>query len=419
MNLGRVLSHTAGALAEDMEENRKYVRSAKDRMQADLYQQGLERRNKVKQARRDLESAVDFLSNEGMENEKMVALLAENPKEFLNLYKMAQTAKMEGRLSSDILNNAVKLAQGYEAADMTPSELIKRATPDFVQGSDLEIPEDKRTGLAKLFRRPDMGVIMGEVFAEDAMPGVKGGDVFASMQADVVQGKKGERGASTDYKGFNPMDDRNILFFQKQMWSEYEEAMKLKIASMQEEISRVDPDTGDRIYSDQEAQTMQGEIDRLSEYTSIDSPTALEEAMEAIGYDIAKRYNADYPEIFKPTFVSPDIYNENILEQSSSEDGEGGGNEPEPETGNDPETGTGNGTGDEPRTVNYSVIELEEGQDPKTAAQDWFRNNPPGTGDPSRRFVQIDTPDGPKYYKYVDKRGRGTGAMIVVEEIEE
>ena len=154
LNLGRVLSHTAGSLADEMRENREYVRDAKDRMQADLYQKGLERRQAVKKARLDMESAVDFLTNEGLEQEKIVALLSENPKEFLQFYKTAQQAKLEGRLSSSILNNAVKVAQGYQSSDMTPSELIKQATPDFIQGTDLEIEEDKRTGLAKLFRRP-------------------------------------------------------------------------------------------------------------------------------------------------------------------------------------------------------------------------------------------------------------------------
>ena len=61
MNIGRVLSHTAGGLAEEMRTNREFVRDAKDRLKADLFNQKQERANAQKKVRLEMESAVDFL----------------------------------------------------------------------------------------------------------------------------------------------------------------------------------------------------------------------------------------------------------------------------------------------------------------------------------------------------------------------
>ena len=110
MDLGRVLSHTAGGLAEDMQNNREYVRTAKDRLKADLFAQGQERRNAQKKARKSMEYAVDFLSNEGLENEKLLYLLSEDPKELMRLAKMAEERKLDGSLNAQALNAAVELA---------------------------------------------------------------------------------------------------------------------------------------------------------------------------------------------------------------------------------------------------------------------------------------------------------------------
>lgn len=360
LNLGRVLSHTAGSLADEMRENREYVRDAKDRMQADLYQKGLERRQAVKAARLDMESAVDFLTNEGLEQEKIVALLSENPKEFLQFYKTAQQAKLEGRLSSSILNNAVKVAQGYQSSDMTPSELIKQATPDFIQGTDLEIEEDKRTGLAKLFRRPDLGVIMSEVYANDAMAGVKGADIIASMQADLVQGKKGPKGASIEYRGLTPMDPTDIYQFQGIVTKRYD-------AALEKEIIRLNAIDRSGMSSDENT-ALQRRIDNAKKLQDIEDDGLRMEAIMTqtdVGFDIAKEFNRMSPQIFadQPSFISPDLYNTYIAGDEQYERPD----QPESPASEDEET----------FEVNTITITADDDADAK--AQAWFNSNPDET----------------------------------------
>lgn len=360
LNLGRVLSHTAGSLADEMRENREYVRDAKDRMQADLYQKGLERRQAVKAARLDMESAVDFLTNEGLEQEKIVALLSENPKEFLQFYKTAQQAKLEGRLSSSILNNAVKVAQGYQSSDMTASELIKQATPDFIQGTDLEIEEDKRTGLAKLFRRPDLGVIMSEVYANDAMAGVKGADIIASMQADLVQGKKGPKGASIEYRGLTPMDPTDIYQFQGIVTTRYD-------AALEKEIIRLNAIDRSGMSSDENT-ALQRRIDNAKKLQDIEDDGLRMEAIMTqtdVGFDIAKEFNRMSPQIFadQPSFISPDLYNTYIAGDEQYERPD----QPESPASEDEET----------FEVNTITITADDDADAK--AQAWFNSNPDET----------------------------------------
>ena len=360
LNLGRVLSHTAGSLADEMRENREYVRDAKDRMQADLYQKGLERRQAVKAARLDMESAVDFLTNEGLEQEKIVALLSENPKEFLQFYKTAQQAKLEGRLSSSILNNAVKVAQGYQSSVMTPSELIKQATPDFIQGTDLEIEEDKRTGLAKLFRRPDLGVIMSEVYANDAMAGVKGADIIASMQADLVQGKKGPKGASIEYRGLTPMDPTDIYQFQGIVTKRYD-------AALEKEIIRLNAIDRSGMSSDENT-ALQRRIDNAKKLQDIEDDGLRMEAIMTqtdVGFDIAKEFNKMSPQIFadQPSFISPDLYNTYIAGDEQYERPD----QPESPASEDEET----------FEVNTITITADDDADAK--AQAWFNSNPDET----------------------------------------
>ena len=360
LNLGRVLSHTAGSLADEMRENREYVRDAKDRMQADLYQKGLERRQAVKAARLDMESAVDFLTNEGLEQEKIVALLSENPKEFLQFYKTAQQAKLEGRLSSSILNNAVKVAQGYQSSDMTASELIKQATPDFIQGTDLEIEEDKRTGLAKLFRRPDLGVIMSEVYANDAMAGVKGADIIASMQADLVQGKKGPKGASIEYRGLTPMDPTDIYQFQGIVTKRYD-------AALEKEIIRLNAIDRSGMSSDENT-ALQRRIDNAKKLQDIEDDGLRMEAIMTqtdVGFDIAKEFNRMSPQIFadQPSFISPDLYNTYIAGDEQYERPD----QPESPASEDEET----------FEVNTITITADDDADAK--AQAWFNSNPDET----------------------------------------
>lgn len=407
MNIGRVLSHTAGGLAEEMRGNREFVRDAKDRLKADLFNQKQERANAQKKVRLEMESAVDFLSSEGLEREKLLYLLAENPKELMTLAEMANKRKLDGSLSAQALNRAVEIAQNFEAPDMTPSELIKRSTPDFIEAADVEIPEDKRNLIQRLFQRPGVDVIAGEVYASEIAPGITGADIVASMEAPSVQNKPGPRGGRVDYGSLQPVDERIILDRQNRLLDEYDVMLAEQL-----ELSR---GSSDQSAAEGIATTV--ELEKIQKIKS--KKKRLEEMIKVLGADLAKDVYEAYPEVFnnQPDFISSEAVDTYLLsseELPSNGDGDGEGN------GNG--NGNGEGEGDQPRPeapeVEFSIVTVEEGEDPKRAAQDWFRNNTPRPDVASDKMVAIQTPDGIKYYKYVNKRGSGTGAMIVVEEVQ-
>lgn len=189
----------AGGLADRMKENREYTKTKSDEMQAFLVQTGLKRRNEVAKARKGLTEAVDYLGSKGLEESNLLALLDQNPKEVIRLYSAALKAEARGDLTSTLLNQAVIASEGYTAPDMTPSELIKTATPDFIQGADLKKPEEREgSALNKMFRSPDLEEIMYDAYSSDVM-GVKGKDIQASMTADLLKsGTEGPARASVD-----------------------------------------------------------------------------------------------------------------------------------------------------------------------------------------------------------------------------
>ena len=103
-----------GGLAEDMKENRKYTREKKDKIKEYLTQRGIERRQEVNKFRDLLERSVDYLQSKDLDNRTINALLTDNPREVLRLAKAAQTAEEEGRLSNNILKQAVEVASDFE-----------------------------------------------------------------------------------------------------------------------------------------------------------------------------------------------------------------------------------------------------------------------------------------------------------------
>ena len=79
--LGAVLAGGfLGGLAENMKENREYVRQKSDAMQEYLWKAGLERQQEVKKQRSALTTAVDYLDSKGMSKNKISALLENDPR---------------------------------------------------------------------------------------------------------------------------------------------------------------------------------------------------------------------------------------------------------------------------------------------------------------------------------------------------
>ena len=200
-----------GGLAEDMKENRKYTREKKDKIKEYLTQRGIERRQEVNKFRDLLERSVDYLQSKDLDNRSINALLTDNPREVLRLAKAAQTAEEEGRLSNNILKQAVEVASDFEGGDVNPSELIKKATPYFVKGDMGKRPEQvEQNLLQKLFGEKSSQDIMYDAYSESIFGDVTGADVFASMSASPIKGRKEDSKTKVDL-GFLSEGDTDLL----------------------------------------------------------------------------------------------------------------------------------------------------------------------------------------------------------------
>ena len=195
------LGSALGGLAADMKENRQYAKDKSERVQDYLYQRGLERRQEVNKTRNALQNSVEYLQSKDMDSRSLNALLMQNPKEVLRLAQAAQTAEQEGRLTKSILNQAVEVASDFDDQGLTASELIKRATPDFVSGADLKKPDEvERNVMQKLFGRKSSQDILYDVYSESLFGDeTTGADVAASISAPTIKGrKKGPNTVSVD-----------------------------------------------------------------------------------------------------------------------------------------------------------------------------------------------------------------------------
>jgi len=190
---GRVaLGSALGGLAKDMKENREYARDKAERVQDYLYQRGLERRQEVNKTRNALQNSVDYLQSKGLDSRSLNAMLMGNAKEVIRLAAAAEEAEKDGRLTKAILNQAVEVAADFDDQGMTPSELIKKATPDFVKGADLRKPEEvELNALQKLFGRASSQDILYDVYSQSLFGDeVTGADVAASISAPTIKGRK-------------------------------------------------------------------------------------------------------------------------------------------------------------------------------------------------------------------------------------
>ena len=200
-----------GGLTEDMKENRKYTREKKDKIKEYLTQRGIERRQEVNKFRDLLERSVDYLQSKDLDDRSINAMLIDNPREVLRLAKAAQAAEEEGRLSSNILKQAVEVASDFEGGDVNPSELIKKATPYFVKGDMGERPEQvEQNLLQKMFGEKSSQDIMYDAYSESIFGDVTGADVFASMSASPVKGRKEDSRTKVDL-GLLSGGDRELL----------------------------------------------------------------------------------------------------------------------------------------------------------------------------------------------------------------
>lgn len=272
-----------GGLAEDMKENREYARDKKDKIKEYLTQRGIERRQEVNKFRDLLERSVDYLQSKDLDDRSINALLTDNPREVLRLAKAAQAAEEDGRLSNNILKQAVEVASDFQGGDLTPSELIKKATPYFEKGDMGERPEQvEQNLLQKMFGEKSSQDIMYDAYGESIFGDVTGADVFASMSASPIRGRKKDSttkvdlGVLSEDAGFDSdllEDARDRLYTEYSTWADSNLA----------KIPRLIEDTEDP----QIKQDLQDQFDAIKKIT-----TAYESTREAFQfyYDLMKLY---------------------------------------------------------------------------------------------------------------------------------
>lgn len=179
-----------GGLADRMKENREYVREKSDAMQEYLWKAGLERQQEVKKARNTLTKASDYLDEKGLSRDNLLSLLEEDASKILTLYEAALKAEEDGTLTSTLLNSAVETSKTY-GADVSPAELIKQATPIFVEGTELKKPEREQSILQRIFAPKSSEDIMYDVYSSEIM-GTTGANIQASISAPLIRDRTGK-----------------------------------------------------------------------------------------------------------------------------------------------------------------------------------------------------------------------------------
>jgi len=236
--LGAVLGGAfLGGLADRMKENREYVREKSDAMQEYLWQAGLERQQEVKKARNVLTKASDYLEEKGLNKDSLLTLLDEDPSKVLTLYEAAVKAEEAGTLTSTILNSAVQASTGYSDPSMTPAELIKRATPIFVEGTELKKPEKEKSVLQKIFAPTTSEELMYDVYSSEIM-GTRGADIQASISAPLIKERTGK--VKTDIGVFaedDKYDSTQKKDMREQIQSSYDDKLQSEKTSLTNKLN--------------------------------------------------------------------------------------------------------------------------------------------------------------------------------------
>lgn len=316
------LGSALGGLAKDMKENREYARDKAERVQDYLYQRGLERRQEVNKTRNALQNSVDYLQSKGLDSRSLNAMLIENPKEVIRLAAAAEEAETDGRLTKSILNQAVEVASDFDDQGMTPSELIKKATPDFVTGADLKKPEEvELNALQKLFGRTSSQDILYDVYSQSLFGDeATGADVAASISAPTIKGRKegpsnitvdlGALAEDDTYDSTYKRDARNAIYGKYDLWADGKKT----------ELSKaLDPDSEDYVTDEAERETVLEYYNNLIEILSIEDNDFLKyQKLMELNSGIAKNLYEQSPG-FAAVLSDPDYFLDGTVDLITTE----------------------------------------------------------------------------------------------------
>lgn len=305
------LGSALGGLAKDMQENRQYAKDKAERVQDYLYQRGLERRQEVNKTRNALQNSVEYLQSKDMDTRSINALLMQNPKEIIRLAAAAQDAEQEGRLTKAILNQAVQVAADFDDEGMTPSELIKKATPDFVKGAGLTKPDQvEKSALQKLFGRKSSQDILYDVYSESLFGDeVTGADVAASISAPTIKDMEagpskvstdlGVMAKNTKYDSDYKRDARNAIRGEYDNWA---------TSKKNEYAAALDPESDFYIDNEEERNKILEAYNRLIEVLQIEDNDFLKyQKLMEFNPAIASNYYEQSPG-FAATLSDPDYF---------------------------------------------------------------------------------------------------------------
>ena len=316
------LGSALGGLAKDMKENREYARDKAERVQDYLYQRGLERRQEVNKTRNALQNSVDYLQSKGLDSRSLNAMLIENPKEVIRLAAAAEEAETDGRLTKSILNQAVEVASDFDDQGMAPSELIKKATPDFVTGADLKKPEEvELNALQKLFGRTSSQDILYDVYSQSLFGDeATGADVAASISAPTIKGRKegpsnitvdlGALAEDDTYDSTYRRDARNAIYGKYDLWADGKKT----------ELSKaLDPDSEDYVTDEAERETVLEYYNNLIEILSIEDNDFLKyQKLMELNSGIAKNLYEQSPG-FAAVLSDPDYFLDGTVDLITTE----------------------------------------------------------------------------------------------------
>ncbi len=210
-----------GGIGDALEDRSKFIRDTFQKQYDYLSTQGAKRNAAVKEMRQKFNTAANWLKSNGMNEDILAQLIADNPDEMANLYAKARDQKLKGNtVSGEILNTAVELASEYEPGTLSIQEAIETITPIFNSTTD-PVERERQTFSSLLF--PSASQAAGEqVQSAKILGDVTGRDIMASLGETTY--KSGDSTATVDYSGFTDYNASEIAAFRVDMRNKYEEA---------------------------------------------------------------------------------------------------------------------------------------------------------------------------------------------------
>lgn len=221
-------------LGENLKDRQEYIRDMTQRKTDYLMQEGLRRRGEVMDARLKFQKATDYLSSRGMDNDKIVALLEDNPDEVVRLANTALAGEQEygQSVNAEILNGAVKVASDYKGSVTSVSQALDKVFPVFID-TKYKTPEAREKGiLSRILETPDEA-ISRNVYGSPILGETTGADIAGSLGSPVQRRGEMTGKVAVSYKGLGrPTSASEANALRAAVLDTYEEAYDDRVSSL-------------------------------------------------------------------------------------------------------------------------------------------------------------------------------------------